>query len=98
MTPGEIAAAVEAARSQKHRFVFVPGEAEAELESALTALAAETGRQLLKAPPPSAAELAARKLAASGRPTISRNDERGFLANLKKIARGELGVVSDGDR
>jgi hypothetical protein len=89
----EILAAVEAARAQPHAFVFVPRNAGDDLRAALTELAKETGRQVLSAPAPTRAEIAARELGASERPVVKRSDTRAFLKNIRKIASGDVGVV-----
>jgi predicted aconitase len=84
--------AVEAARAQPHKFVFMPRDASDELRQALTSMAAETGREILHARATTPAERAAQELASSDRPVVKRNDTRAFMKNLAGIARGDVGV------
>ena len=91
MVPVEIQTAIEKARRQPHKFVFIPADASAEMRAALVAFASESGREVLNQPGKSQP----RGPAATGRdvPTITAGDDAAFLEKLKDIAAGRVKVA-----
>jgi len=88
----EIETALERARRTHGSFVFVPAAASTELLAALSALAAETGRELLHMQAESPTMEAARQAAVREVPTLARGDDAAFLENLSEIAAGRLKI------
>lgn len=93
MSSNEIQAAVEAARRQHGKFVFVPAGATPELRDALTAVAAESGREVLNEPGESLVQRLARETAARDVPAISAGDDWKFIEKLNDIAKGKVKIV-----
>jgi hypothetical protein len=91
----ELSAAIETARNTGGEFVFllncqknIHG-----IESALRALALETGRQFLAESVDPIETLAPRQAAAQAKlPAISKGDDAAFLASLADIAAGKVNV------
>lgn len=93
MIPVEIQTAVEAARRQPHKFVFIPADASAEMRDALRAFAAESGREVLLKPAENRLDRLAREAAARDVPVVNAGDDRAFLDKLKDIAAGRVKVA-----
>jgi hypothetical protein len=94
MIPIDIQIAVEKARREPHgKFVFIEAGASAEVRDALTAFAAESGREVLNKPGESRLDALAREAAARDVPLVNAGDNRDFIDKLKDIAAGRVKIV-----
>ena len=89
----EIQQAVEEARLRHGKFVFVPAGASPEMREALTAFAAESGRQVMDRHVTSHGQRVAGEAAARDVPVVTAGDDAAFLAKLREIAAGRVKVV-----